>query len=112
LGQNTSRAEPADQLPARFRTECGAALIDQDGGSDIAKTPSDAKTTISVGQRLRAVRELVAGIILPPRYPAANRSLLRGRIPPFQAAATVLPRGIGVTHGRRIMLRNHRAHKG
>ena len=82
LGQNTGGAEPADQLPARFRTQFGAALVDQDGGSDIAKTSSDSEPTISVGQGLRAIRQLVAGIILPPRYPAANRPLLRARIRP------------------------------
>ena len=90
LGQNTGGAEPSNQLPTRFRTQFGTALVDQDGGSDIAKTSSDAEPTISVGQRLRAVRQLVAGIILPPRYPAANRSLLRGRIPPFQAERRVV----------------------
>ena len=50
LGKNTGGTEPPDQLPARFRTRVEATLIDQDGGSDIAITPSDAKTTISVGQ--------------------------------------------------------------
>ena len=29
LGQNTGGAEPSDQLPARFRTQFGAALVDQ-----------------------------------------------------------------------------------
>jgi hypothetical protein len=47
LGQNTSRAETADQLPARFRTEFGATLIDQDGGSDIAKTPMRRRPSVS-----------------------------------------------------------------
>ena len=82
LGQNTGGAEPSDQLPTQFRTQFGAALVDQDGGSDIAKTSSDAEPTISVGQGLRAIRQLVAGIILPPRYPAANRPLLRPKSRP------------------------------
>ena len=55
LGQNTGGAEPSDQLPTRFRTQFGATLVDQDGGSDIAKTSSYAEPTISVGQGLRAV---------------------------------------------------------
>src|SRR5215471_13266559 len=93
LSKNTGGTEPPDQLPARFRTRVEATLIDQDGGCDIAETPSNAETTISVGQRLRAVRQLVAGIILPPRYPAANRSL-------FRAVSAILPTSIGCTHNR------------
>jgi hypothetical protein len=49
LGKNTGCAEPPDQLPARFRTRVEATLIDQDGGCDIAETPSNAETTVSVG---------------------------------------------------------------
>src|SRR6478736_3254331 len=56
LRQNTGGAEPADQLPTRFRTQFGAALVDQDGGSDIAKTACDPEPTIGVGQGLRAIR--------------------------------------------------------
>jgi hypothetical protein len=58
LGQNTGSRKPPDQLPTRFRTHLSATLINQDSGSDIAKTPSDAKTAVSVGQGLRAVRQL------------------------------------------------------
>ena len=83
LGENAGSTEPPDQLPTRFRTLGGTTLIGQNGVCDIAKTPSDAKTTISVGQRLRAVRQLVAGILLPPRYPAANRPLFPKPEPPF-----------------------------
>ena len=94
LGKNTGSTKPPDQLPTQLRTQLGAALISQNGVCNIAKTPSDAEPTISVGQRLRAVRQLVAGIILPPRYPAANRPLFRARIPLFQAGAAVLSSGI------------------
>ena len=54
LGKNTGCTEPPDQLPARFRTRVEATLIDQDGGCDIAETPSNAETTVSVGQGLPA----------------------------------------------------------
>src|SRR5262249_6178765 len=94
LGQNTGGTEPPDQLPARFRTQFSATLIDQDGGCDVAETPSDAETTVSVGQGLRAVRQLVAGIVLPPRDPTANRPL-------FSGLRVTVRSGIKYTHGRK-----------
>src|SRR5262249_52025911 len=93
LGKNAGGTEPPDQLPARFRTRVDATLIDQDGGCDIAETPSNAETTVSVGQGLRAVCQLVAGIVLPSRNPTANRPL-------FQAVSAILPSSIGCAHKR------------
>src|SRR6516164_11033921 len=70
LGQNTGSRKPPDQLPTRFRTQVSAALIDQNGSNDVTEAPSDAKPSISLGQRLRTT-----GIVLPARNPAANRPL-------------------------------------
>jgi hypothetical protein len=92
LGKNTGGTEPPDQLPARFRTRVEATLIYQDGGCDIAETPSNAETTVSVGQGLRAVCQLAAGIVLRSRDPTANRPL-------FNAVA-ILSTSIWCTHKR------------
>src|SRR5262249_51618146 len=93
LRKNAGSTEPPDQLPARFRTRVEATLIDQDGGCDIAETPSNAETTVSVGQGLRAVCQLVAGIVLPSRDPTANWPL-------FNAVSTILRSSIGCIHRR------------
>jgi len=80
LGQNTSRAEPADQLPARSE-QSRRALIDQDGAAH-RKTPSDAKRP-SVSGKVSSRSSACRGHSPSVRDPTANRPFLSAAVSPF-----------------------------
>src|SRR5262245_45091455 len=59
LGGNAGSTEPPDQLPTRFRTLGGTALIRQHGVGNSPEAPGDPEPAIGVRQRLRAIRQRV-----------------------------------------------------